>query len=120
MNTIIDLGSELLIDTSSIRDPYVRLAVAAVGQGLVSGSPWVVVNKQLAVLCNLPSSSNAANQSNTQNQPRKESHHAPSKSSCDAFIFRPSDDLRIGRLSINGTRAGVSRSIGHGRQDDLH
>jgi hypothetical protein len=48
MNTIIDLGSELLFDTSSISDPYVRLAMAAVGQNLVKGSPWVAVDKQVA------------------------------------------------------------------------
>ncbi len=54
MNAIIDLGSEWLIDTSMIDGPYIRLAIAAVGQDLVQGSPWVVVNKQLAVIGSVP------------------------------------------------------------------
>jgi hypothetical protein len=48
--TTIDLGSELLIDRSTISDPYVRLAVASCGQAMVRGSQWMLVNKQLAVL----------------------------------------------------------------------
>jgi hypothetical protein len=47
MNTIIDLNSELLVDRSSIPDPYLRLMLTAVGQELVRGSPWVAVNKKL-------------------------------------------------------------------------
>src|SRR5258708_1751091 len=48
MNTVIDLGSELLVDGSTIRDPYLRLLTAAVGQKLAQGSPWVAVNKRVA------------------------------------------------------------------------
>jgi hypothetical protein len=50
MMTTIDLGTELLIDRSTISDPYVRLAVASCGQAMVRGSQWVLVDKQLAVL----------------------------------------------------------------------
>jgi hypothetical protein len=49
MNAIIDLGSELLIDRSRMRNPYVRLLLAAIGQELAQGSPWVAVQKKLAV-----------------------------------------------------------------------
>jgi hypothetical protein len=48
VNTIIDLSSELLIDRSGIRDPYLRLLLTAIGQELVRGSPWVAVNKVIA------------------------------------------------------------------------
>ena len=54
MNAIIDLGSEVLLDRSSIRDPYMRLIVASISQRLVDGSPWVVVDKQLSLLGDLP------------------------------------------------------------------
>ncbi len=64
MNSVIDLGTEFLIDLSSVTDPYVRLAIHACGQSLVAGSPWIAVNKQLAVLCGLsPRSLNGAEQS---------------------------------------------------------
>jgi len=46
MNTIIDVGSELLIDRSTVKDPFLRLMVAALGQTLVDGSAWVSINKQ--------------------------------------------------------------------------
>ena len=48
MNTIVDLGSELLVDVSRIRDPYVRLLLASVGEGLAGGSPWLAIDKQVA------------------------------------------------------------------------
>lgn len=48
MNTIVDLGSEWLVDASRIRDPYVRLLLASVGEGLAGGSPWFAVDKQVA------------------------------------------------------------------------
>ena len=47
MNSIIDLGSELLFDRSRIVSPYMRLVVPAIGQELAWGSPWVSVNKRL-------------------------------------------------------------------------
>jgi hypothetical protein len=50
MNTMIDLGDELLIDVASIADPYIRLAAISFGQPLVKGSQWFAVNKQLAVV----------------------------------------------------------------------
>jgi len=46
MNTIIDAGSELLIDRSTVQDPFLRLIVVALGQAVVDGSPWVAINKQ--------------------------------------------------------------------------
>lgn len=51
MSTVIDLGPELLVDQSTIRNPYLRLLTAAVGQQLAPGSPWVAVNKKVAALC---------------------------------------------------------------------
>ena len=48
MNAIIDPDSELLIDRSGIRDPYLRLMLTAIGQELVRGSPWIAVKKQVA------------------------------------------------------------------------
>lgn len=48
MKTIIDLSSEVLIDRSRIRDPYLRLLLAAIGKELVRGSTWVAVDKQIA------------------------------------------------------------------------
>lgn len=49
MDTIIDLNSELLVDCSRIRDGYLRLLLTAIGQELVKGSPWIAVNKKLAL-----------------------------------------------------------------------
>jgi len=54
MDAIIDLGSEVLLDRSLIRDPYMRLIMASIGRRLVDGSPWVVVDKQLSLMCGLP------------------------------------------------------------------
>jgi hypothetical protein len=47
MTAIIDLSSELLIDRSRVRDPYLRLMLTAIGQELAKGSPWVAVPKKL-------------------------------------------------------------------------
>ena len=48
MNAIIDLNSEVLIDRSQVRNPYLHLLLLAVGQELVKGSPWVAVDKEVA------------------------------------------------------------------------
>ena len=48
MITILDLSSELLIDRSHIRDPYVRLLLAALAKELARGSPWVTLDKAVA------------------------------------------------------------------------
>ncbi len=72
MMTMIDLGSELLIDNSSIGDPYVRLAVASCGKALVRGSQWVVVNLQLSVICGISRSFGPIDLSSL--PPRKELH----------------------------------------------
>ena len=53
MNAVIDLGSELLIDRSRVRSPCLRLLLAAIGQELVKGSPWIAVQKKLAVTYDL-------------------------------------------------------------------
>lgn len=47
MNAVIDLCSELLIDRSQVRSPYLRLFLTAIGQEMVKGSPWVVVSKRV-------------------------------------------------------------------------
>ena len=48
MDTIIDLGSEVLVDRSQVRNAYLRLLLTAFGQQVVKGSPWVAVDKKLA------------------------------------------------------------------------
>ena len=48
MNAIIDLGSEVLIDRSRARNPYLRLLLTALGQELAKGSAWVAINKRIA------------------------------------------------------------------------
>ena len=50
MKSIIDLGSELLFDRSRVDSPYMRLLVAAIGQELARGSPWVSVNKRVLAI----------------------------------------------------------------------
>ena len=48
MTAMIDLNSELIVDRSEVRNPYLRLLLAAIGQELAKGSPWVAVNKKIA------------------------------------------------------------------------
>jgi len=48
MNRIIDMNSEVLIDRSQVQNPYLQLLLAALGQELAKGSPWVAVNKRIA------------------------------------------------------------------------
>jgi hypothetical protein len=45
MNTVIDLRSELLIDRSTVSDPFLRLIARALGKAFIGGSYWVTVNK---------------------------------------------------------------------------
>jgi hypothetical protein len=47
MENVIDLGSELLVDRSTVRDPNVRLLAAALGEALARGSPWVAIHKRM-------------------------------------------------------------------------
>lgn len=119
MKTIIDAGSELLIDTSSIRDPYVRLVIAAVGQDLVRGSPWVVVNKQLAVLCNLPLANDSANRAiqKGRGQGQKGMPHAQGKSLCQKCLFSPSEAEQGSRLTVSAARVGPCRPTLASRRD---
>jgi hypothetical protein len=49
MNSIIALKSQVLIDRSQIRSPYLRLVMTALGKELARGSPWVAVNKEVAI-----------------------------------------------------------------------
>jgi hypothetical protein len=53
MNSFIDLGSEFLVDSSAIDDPYIRLFAIAVGQNMVPGSPWMAIDKSFAQACDL-------------------------------------------------------------------
>ena len=48
MSPVIELRSEVLIDRSQVRDPYMRLLLTALGQTLAVGSPWVAVDKRIA------------------------------------------------------------------------
>ena len=50
MTSVIDLGSELLIDRSQVRDPYMQLLLTALGQELSEGSAWIAVEKCVASL----------------------------------------------------------------------
>jgi len=54
MNAIFDLGSELLVDQSTLRDPYLRLLAAAIGQRMTPGSPWLAINKSAARVAGFP------------------------------------------------------------------
>ena len=49
MKATLDLAAELLFDRSRIRDPYLRLLLAAVGQELVRGSPWIAVSGEIVL-----------------------------------------------------------------------
>jgi hypothetical protein len=49
MNYVIDLGSELLVDRSQVPMGQLRLLLAAFGHPLVTGSPWTVVDKRVAI-----------------------------------------------------------------------
>lgn len=51
--SIIDLGAEVIIDRSTIRNPYVRLIARALGAPIVSGSSWVFIEKELALQLSL-------------------------------------------------------------------
>jgi hypothetical protein len=48
MNAIIDLQSEILVDRSQVRDPHLRLLLAALGCELARDSAWVVVSEEKA------------------------------------------------------------------------
>jgi hypothetical protein len=48
LTTIIDLSSEVLIDRLQVREPSVGLLLAALGQELVRGSRWIVLDKSVA------------------------------------------------------------------------
>ncbi len=51
MDALIDLGAEVLVDRSRLRNPYLRLLAAAAGQKLASGSPWVALDKRALTTC---------------------------------------------------------------------
>ena len=54
MYKVIDLGTELLVDQTTIRDPYLRLLAVAIGQKLIAGSPWLAIDKAVAKACHVP------------------------------------------------------------------
>ncbi|MDB5290050.1 MAG: hypothetical protein JWL69_1291 [Phycisphaerales bacterium] len=54
MKAVIDLGSEFLIDRTQIRLPQLRLLLAAIGEPMAKGSPWVAISKRIAALHHLP------------------------------------------------------------------
>jgi hypothetical protein len=54
MKPIIDFGSELLVDRTRIRSPYLQLLLAAIGRELARGSAWVTVNKAAVALYFIP------------------------------------------------------------------
>lgn len=60
MDPVVDLGSELLVDESAIRDPYLRLMLAAIGERVLTTSPWVALDKRVVALwlapCPVPDS----------------------------------------------------------------
>ena len=45
MEGLIDLGTEVLLDESGLRDPHLRLLLAAIGTRLLPGSAWVAVDR---------------------------------------------------------------------------
>ncbi len=51
--SIIDLGSEVLVDRSRVRTPQLRLLLEAIGQPLAKDSPWVAIHKQVAAVYHL-------------------------------------------------------------------
>jgi hypothetical protein len=51
MNCFIETESELLIDESAIRDPYLRLMAIAIGQRIIRGSPWLSIHRDVAEAC---------------------------------------------------------------------
>jgi hypothetical protein len=53
MKSIIDLGSEVLVDRSQVHVPELRLLLKAIGQPLAQGSPWVALSKDLAAFYRL-------------------------------------------------------------------
>jgi hypothetical protein len=52
--SIIDLGSEVLVDRTRVRTPQIQLLLAAIGQPVAAQSAWVAVNKRVAALYDLP------------------------------------------------------------------
>jgi hypothetical protein len=46
MNTVIELGSELLVDRSSNCDPYIRLIADIFGEPVLNKSAWVAISKR--------------------------------------------------------------------------
>ena len=48
MDMIIDLSSEVLVDRSRVRNPYLRLMLTAFGQEVAKGSAWIAIDKEVA------------------------------------------------------------------------
>ena len=60
MKPSIELESELLFDRSRIVSPFVRLLLAAVGEEVARGSPWMSVKKRVLAVYPIPSEVMAA------------------------------------------------------------
>jgi hypothetical protein len=59
MYKVIDLGTELLVDQTTIRDPYLRLLAVAIGQKLIAGSPWLAIDKAVVQACRISKAFNS-------------------------------------------------------------
>lgn len=55
MNSLIDLGTELLVDMTKVGSAHLRLILSAVAEPLAKGSPWVVLNKRTVSSYPIPS-----------------------------------------------------------------
>jgi hypothetical protein len=61
VHQIIELQTELLVDQSTIRDPYLRLLAVVIGEQVVSGSPWLAIDKTVDSACSRASGGSFGN-----------------------------------------------------------
>ena len=59
MAQVIRLKSEVLLDSSTIKDPYLRLLAAAIGRKLIRGSPWLAIDRAVAASWAIPGNSSS-------------------------------------------------------------
>jgi hypothetical protein len=48
MDTIVDFGTELLVDRTRVSVPQLKLLLTAIGRPLVRGSAWISIDRCLA------------------------------------------------------------------------
>ena len=53
MQSVIDLGTELLVDRSRFSNPQLQLLLCAIGQPVAQGSQWIAVQKRVAAVYQL-------------------------------------------------------------------